>query len=103
VPDPTATLELNHFKKQTQLAIQGGHRLRDMLQLATAFEWATADGRAVRVEPLGDVWAAYVDGKPVCTKAHPDAAIDAAARIAPPADAELARTLTWTACGRPRA
>jgi hypothetical protein len=104
VPDQTALQqELTHFKERTRSAIRGGNRLRDMLQLATGFQWTAADGATVRIQPIGEMWAVYVAGAFECTKDRADAAIDAAARIAPPADEELARAITWTACGRPRA
>lgn len=80
-------------------------RLKAAMETATAYTWTTADGRDVSVEPLpGFGWFISIDG----ALTTPDrrelgATLDLAARIAPPADAELAALLTWTACGNPRA
>lgn len=85
--------------QQAQNAMRASERFLAIARLATGIEWEDANGSQVRVEPVGDVWCIRVDGVPQSSKRDVSAAVDLAARIAPPADRDLAALLTWTACG----
>ncbi|WP_435107336.1 hypothetical protein [Nocardiopsis synnemataformans] len=88
--------------QQAQDSMRSARRLMAIVGLATGIEWTTATGAAVRVEPMGDTWCIRVDGVPQSSKADASAAVDLAARLAPPADRDLEKLLTWTACGHAR-
>ncbi|WP_156366037.1 hypothetical protein [Nocardiopsis sp. NRRL B-16309] len=80
-------------------------RVRAIMDLATAYTWTTAAGTTVRIEPshneVDDVMIT-VGGTIYGWTDSIDTAVTSAARIAPPADTDLAALLTWTACGHQR-
>lgn len=82
-------------------------RLTAAMELATAYTWTTSDGREARVERVppavgGGWYAAIDDAVSMPPGGGLQTALELAARLAPPADADLADLLTWTACGQPR-
>lgn len=96
--------ERDYFKAQSQNAMKGSRRLLAIVELSTGIEWATASGDTVRVEPHAhdDGWGVFSSGVLWATRDNASSAVDLAARALPPADADLADLLTWTACGKAR-
>ena len=88
--------------QQAQNATRSAKRLAAILELSTGIEWATASGETVRVAPYDGAWGVHSSGVLWATRDNASSAVDIAARALPPADADLAALLTWTACGRSR-
>ncbi|MFY7065980.1 hypothetical protein ACOQFV_08975 [Nocardiopsis changdeensis] len=88
--------------QQAQDSMRAAKRFNAIVELSTGIEWATSSGEAVRVAPHGDGWGVFSSGVLWGARGNASAAVDLAARILPPADADLAALLTWTACGKPR-
>lgn len=90
--------------QQAQDSMRAARRLTAILGLATGIEWTTAAGDTVRVEPHAhdDGWGVFSSGVLWATRDNASSAVDLAARALPPADADLADLLTWTACGHSR-
>lgn len=90
--------------QQAQDSMRAARRLLAIVELSTGIEWATASGDTVRVEPHAhdDGWGVFSSGVLWATRYSASSAVDFAARALPPSDADLAKLLTWTACGKPR-
>lgn len=88
--------------QQAQDSMRAARRLLAIVELSTGIEWATASGDAVRVEPHDDGWGVFSSGVLWAVRDNASSAVDIAARALPPADADLAGLLTWTACGKAR-
>lgn len=101
----SAVQERDHLKGVVSRMGKAQSRVRAIMDLATAYTWTTANGTTVRIEPshneVDDVMIT-VGGAIYGWADSIDTAVATAARVAPPADSELADLLTWTACGHSR-
>lgn len=88
--------------QQAQDSMRAARRLLTIVELSTGIEWATASGDTVRVAPHDGAWGVHSSGVLWTTRDSASSAVDFAARALPPADADLAALLTWTACGKAR-
>lgn len=82
--------------------MRSAKRLLAIVELSTGIEWKSASGDTVRVAPCDGGWGVHSSGTLWTTRDSASSAVDFAARVLPPADADLAKLLTWTACGKPR-
>lgn len=102
---PGGVLATNQqLAQQAQDSMRAARRLLAIVELSTGIEWATASGDTVRVEPHAHDagWGVFSSGVLWATRDNVSSAVDIAARALPPADADLAALLTWTACGKAR-
>lgn len=99
--------EREHYRGVIERMGRVHERNQAIMGLATEYRWnARSDGAVVRIQNPNRDWRdvlVIIDGAIHSRGGSLDAAIDTAARVAPPADADLtARLKWWTACGKAR-